>query len=79
MNKTLMSDSQNIDIQEQSNRKEPQTYKNRNTSHTNNTEKTLTQEQKTNFENLKRIMDGKKTTLQSLKNIDWRKVKAEKK
>ena len=30
-----------------------------------------------NLENLKRIMYKKKTTLPSLKNIDWRPVKAE--
>ena len=30
-----------------------------------------------NLETLKRILDKKKTTLSSLRNIDWRTVKAE--
>ena len=47
---------------------------NRNTTHTK-TEHTLTQEQKINSENLKRIMNKKKTTLPSLRNMEWRNVK----
>ena len=43
----------------------------------NNTEQTLTQEQKVNFKNLKRFMNGEKTTLPSLRNIEWRTVKME--
>ena len=50
---------------------------NRNTTQPNNTEQTLTQEQKINLENLKRIMNGEKTTLPSLRNIEWRIVKME--
>ena len=33
---------------------------------------TLSQEQKLNLENLKRIMNSEKTTLPSLRNIEWR-------
>ena len=40
-------------------------------------DKTLTQEQKVNLENLKRIMNSEKATLPSLRNIEWRKVEAE--
>ena len=39
-----------------------------NNTQPNNTEQTLTQEQKVNLENLKRIINGKKTTLPSLRN-----------
>ena len=35
------------------------------------------QEQKINLENLKRVMNGKKTTLPLLRNIEWRTVKME--
>ena len=44
---------------------------------THNPEQTLTQEQKVNLENLKRIMGSEKTTLLSLRNIEWRTVKRE--
>ena len=37
----------------------------------NNPEQIATQEQKVNLENLKRIMNGEKTTLPSLRNIEW--------
>ena len=40
-------------------------------------EQTLTQEQKVNLENSKRIMNGKKTTLPPLRNIEWGTVKTE--
>ena len=37
----------------------------------------LTQEQKLILKNLKRILNSEKTTLPSLRNIEWRIVKAE--
>ena len=43
----------------------------------NHTEQTLTQEQEMNFKNSKRIMYEKKTTLPSLRNIDWKGLKAD--
>ena len=54
-----MSDTPSIDKQEKSNRNEPPTSENRNTTQPNNTEQTLTQEQKINLKNLKIIMNGK--------------------
>ena len=43
-----------------------------------NTEQTLTQEQKVNQENFKRIMNREKITLLSLRNIEWRTIKTKK-
>ena len=43
----------------------------------NNPEQTLSQEQKLNLENLKRMLNSEKTTLPSLRNIKWRTVKTE--
>ena len=48
-----------------------------NKNYNQTTQQTLTQEQKVNLENLKRIMNEKKTTLPSLRNIGWRIVKTE--
>ena len=42
-----------------------------------NPTETLSQEQQTNLENLKRIMNSEKTTLPSLTNIEWRTLKTE--
>ena len=61
--------------QKQSNKKEPQTSTNENTTLPNNTlpnnqEETLSQEQKINLENVKRIMNSEKTILPSLRNIE---------
>ena len=42
-----------------------------------NHEETLSQEQKINLENVKRIMSSEKTTLPSLKNIEWKTLKIE--
>ena len=69
-----MSDILNINKQKQSNQNEPPISENRNTTQPNNTqpsntEQTLTQVQKVNLENLKRIMNGEKTTLPSPRNI----------
>ena len=68
--------------QEQSNEKEPQTSANENTTLpndtlSNNQEETLSQEQKVNLENLKRIMNSEKTILPSLRNIEWKTLKIE--
>ena len=53
------------------------TLENENASVPSNPTKTLSQEQQTNLENLKRIMNIKKTTLPSLRNIEWRTLKKE--
>ena len=42
-----------------------------------NPKETVSQEQKINLENLKRIINSKKTTLPSLRNIEWRILKIE--
>ena len=70
-------DTPNTEKQEHSNRNEPQTNKNRNTTQPNHTEQTLTEEEEMNLENLKRNMYEQKTRLRSLRNQDWRTVKAE--
>ena len=46
-----ISDTPSINKQKQSKRNEPPTSENRNATQPNNTEKTLTQEQKVNLEN----------------------------
>ena len=56
---------------------ETQSNRNWSTTHPNATEQTLTQEDKTNAEKVKRTMFKKKTTLTSLRNQDWKTVKAE--
>ena len=68
--------------QEQSNEKEPQTSANENTTVpndtlSNNQVETLSQEQKVNLENVKRIMNSEKTILPSLRNIEWKTLKIE--
>ena len=70
-------DASSINKEKQSNRKEPPNSENRNSTQPNNPEQTLTREQKVNLENLKRIMNGEKTTLLSQPNIEWRRVKTE--
>ena len=72
----------NIEKQNQPIRKEPPTSENvnftqPNTAQPNKPEQTLSQEQKLNLENLKRIMNSEKFTLPSLRNIEWRIVWAE--
>ena len=54
-----ISDIPSIDKQEQSNRNEPRTSENRNTTQPNNIEQPLTQERKINLKHLKRIMNRK--------------------
>ena len=80
-NKTLPGTS-NINKQTQPIRNEPPTSENGNLNQPNrvqqnNPEQTLTQEQKLNLENLNRILNSEKTTLPSLRNIEWRIVTAE--
>ena len=72
-----ISDTPIIDKQEQSNRNKLPISENRNTTHPNSTEQTLTQKQKINLKNVKKIMNGKKTTQPSLRNIECRIVKTE--
>ena len=62
--------------------KEPLTLKNvnssqPNTAQPNKPEQTLSEEQKLYLENLKRVMNREKITLPSLRNIEWRIVRAE--
>ena len=68
--------------QKQSNKKEPQTTANENTTLPNDTlpnnqEEILSQQQKANLENVKRIMNSEKTILPSLRNIEWKTLKTE--
>ena len=68
--------------QTQSNEKELQTSANENTNLPNDTlpsnqEETLSQEQKVNLENVKRIMSSEKTILPSWRNIEWKTLKIE--
>ena len=56
---------------------EKRTILQQNDTQSNNTEETLTIEHKTKLENLKRILDGKNTTLPSMRNRQWRTVKTE--
>ena len=68
--------------QKQSNEKEPQTLANENTTLPNDTlpnnqDESLSQEQKVNLENVKRIMNSEKTILPSLRNIEWKTLKIE--
>ena len=77
-----MSDTSSGVKQKQSNEKELPTSENENTTFPNDTlqsnhEETLSQEQKTNLENVKRIMSSEKTTLPSLRNIEWKILKIE--
>ena len=53
-----ISGTPSINKEKQSNWNEPPTSEDRNATQPNNTEQTLTQEQKVNLENLKRIMSG---------------------
>ena len=68
--------------QKQSNEKELQTSVNENTTLPNDTlpnnqEETQSQEQKVNLENVPRIMNSEKTSLPSLRNIEWKTLKIE--
>ena len=68
--------------QKQSNAKELQSSANENTTLpndtlSNNQEETLSQEQKANLENVKRIRNSEKTILPSLRNVEWKTLKIE--
>ena len=63
--------------QKQHIRNELPTLKNKYATVPSNPTETLSQEQQTNLENLKRIMNSEKTTLPSLRNIEWRTLKTE--
>ena len=72
----------NNNKQKQPLRKEPPTSENENstqpnTAQPNKPEQTLSQEQKLYLENLKRVMNSEKITLPSLRNIEWRIVRAQ--
>ena len=75
-------DTLNINKEKRPKRNESPTLENGNTTQlnnaqSNNPEQTLTQEQKVNLEDLRRILNSKKTTLPSLRNIEWRTVKTD--
>ena len=76
---TTLPDTSNINKQKQSIQNEPTSEKGsptqRNTTQQNNLE--LTQEQTLILRNLKKILNIEKTTLPSLRKIEWRIVKAE--
>ena len=66
----------------QPNRKELLNLENGNATLPNNAQRsnhkeTLSQEQRLNLENVKRIMNSEKTMLPSLRNIEWRTLKVE--
>ena len=68
--------------QKQSYEKEPQSSANENTTPSNDTisnnqEEKLSQEQKVNLENVKRIMNSEKTILPALRNIEWKTLMIE--
>ena len=81
--KGWFSDFENLEIPKKTHHQnynivsDTSTSKNENTTLPNDTlpsshEETLSQEQKINQENLKRIMSVEKTTLPSLRNIEWK-------
>ena len=70
-----LPDISSINKQKQPHRNEPPTSENGNTTQLNNAqpknpEQTLTQEQKVNLENLKRIMNSEKTNSDDVENIN---------
>ena len=72
-----LPDTSNINKEKQPNRNEPTILENRNPTKPNNPEQTLSQEQKLNLGNLKRILNSENTTKPSLRNIEWGIVKTE--
>ena len=75
-------DTSSINNENQPNRNQSPILENGNTTPPNNAQpnnpkQPLTQEQKVNIENLKRIMGSEKTTLPSLRNKEWKTVKKE--
>ena len=63
--------------QKQHTRNELPTFENENATLPRNPKETLSQEQKTNLENVKRILNSEKTNLLSLRNIEWKTLKTE--
>ena len=77
--RNTLPDTSNINIQKQPIQNEP-TSENGNPTQSNTTQQNnleLTKGQKWILKNLERILNSKKTTLTSLRNIEWRIVKAE--
>ena len=73
-------DTLRVDKQNQPNRNEIPCSGNENATLSNNAQpsnpkETLSQEQKIDLENVKRMMNSRKTTLPSLRNIEWRTLK----
>ena len=72
------TETQNNEKQEPFSRIEMKNTENQNTIDPNTTKKKkITQENRLNFELIKKIMTDKKTTIQSLKNQYWKKFKVE--
>ena len=63
--------------QKQHTRNELPILENKNATLPSDPEEILSQEQKTNVENVKRIMNSEKTKLPSLRNIEWKTLKTE--
>ena len=81
-NYDALPDTSNGVKQKQPNENERLTSENENTTLPNDIQssshkETLSEEQKINLENVKRIMNSEKTTLPSLRNIEWRTLKIE--
>ena len=81
-NYDTVPDTSNGVKQRQSNEKELPTPANEKTTLPNDTlpsnqEETISQEQKINLENVKRIMSSEKTILPSLRNREWKTLKIE--
>ena len=77
-----LTGTSNINKHYQSIRKEPPNLENENstqpnTAQPNKPEQTLSQEQKLNLKNIKKIMNSEIITLPSLRNIEWRIVRTE--
>ena len=69
-NPNTETETPNTEKQEPPNRIETQSNCKQNTTHTNTTKQTITQEDKTNVETIKKIMPKNKTTLSSLSSQD---------
>ena len=54
-----------------------QLFENENATLPSNSKETLSQEQKTNLENVKRIMNSEKTNLSPIRSIEWGALKTE--
>ena len=72
----METETLNTEIPENFNQRQTLNNINENTTHPNTLKQTLAQEGKFNVEIMKRIMSEKKTALPSLKNQDWKTIKA---